>query len=204
MTPTAQPVITDLAQLDPAGSYTYADYLRWQFSEAVELIRGKLLRKMAGPIRIHQRISMNLSYGIASYLKGKPCQVYAAPFDVRLVRGGPNGDAQIKTVVQPDLCVVCDAAKLDDRGCLGAPDWIIESVSPRTARLDTAVKHELYAENGVREYWLVFPQDRVVQAFGLDEQGEYQPTGEYDAPGRLPSHTLPELQLEWDDVFAGA
>ena len=203
MTPAADLLITDLAQLDPAGSYTYADYLRWQFSEAVELIRGKLLRKMAGPIRIHQRISMNLSNEIATYLKRKPCQVYAAPFDVRLVRGGPNGDAQIKTVVQPDLCVVCDVAKLDDRGCLGAPDWVIEIVLPRTARLDTAVKHELYAENGVREYWLVFPLDRVVRAFVLDEQGEYQLVNEYDAPGRLPSHTLPELQLEWNDVFAG-
>lgn len=202
MTPTVAPVVTDFAQLDPSARYTYADYLRWQFGEAVELIRGKILRKMAGPVRAHQRISGNLHAEIHSFLKHKPCQVYAAPFDVRLVRGGPNGDADISTVVQPDLCVVCDPAKLDDRGCLGAPDWIIEIVSPRTARLDTATKYELYAENGVREYWLVFPKEQVVQAFTLTEAGEYQLVQEYDAPGLLPSHTLPALQLEWADVFA--
>ena len=202
MTPAAPAVITDFAQLDLNEQYTYADYLRWKFSEAVELIRGKVLRKMAGPVRAHQRISMNLSRELAVYLKRKPCQVYAAPFDVRLLRSTGNGDAQIKTVVQPDLCVVCDPAKLDTRGCLGAPDWIVEIVSPGSLVLDTRTKFDLYAENGVGEYWLVFPQERAVLTFAL-QNGDYQPTGTYEAAGRLPSHTLPELQLEWADVFEG-
>ena len=199
-----EPLITDIAQLDPNGSYTYADYLRWQFTETIELIRGKVLRKMAGPVRAHQRISGNLSTEIGYFLRRKTCQIYAAPFDVRLLRSSPNGDAQIRTVVQPDLCVVCDPAKLDERGCLGAPDWIIEIVSPRTARLDTSIKYDLYAENGVREYWIVFPKEKVVQAFALQEHGEYQLRDEYDASGRVLSHTLSELTLEWEDIFADA
>ncbi|RZK36883.1 MAG: Uma2 family endonuclease [Hymenobacter sp.] len=201
MTPTA-PVITDLAQLDLSQRYTYADYVSWKFTEVVELIRGRVLRKMAGPARAHQRCSMNFSWRIAAHLADKTCQVFAAPFDVRLLRSTGNGDDQIRTVVQPDLCVVCDPAKLDERGCLGAPDWIIEIVSPGTAIHDTRTKFDLYAENGVAEYWIVYPGEQNIVVFVL-QAGEYQAVGEYYEPGLVPSRTLPELQLAWADVFAG-
>lgn len=201
MTPAA-PLITDVSQLDPHESYTYADYLSWKFTEAVELIRGKVLRKMAGPAMLHQQCSMNLSREISTYLKGKSCRAFAAPFDVRLRRNAGPGDNQVRTVVQPDLCVVCDPAKLDARGCLGAPDWVIEIVSPGSVVLDTRTKFDLYAENGVGEYWLVFPPERAVLTFALQDGG-YQPTGTYEGPGLVPSTTLPELALQWTDVFDG-
>ncbi|WP_151089028.1 Uma2 family endonuclease [Hymenobacter baengnokdamensis] len=201
MTPTV-PLITDIAQLDPSQRYTYADYLNWKFTDVVELIRGRVLRRMAGPARAHQRCSMNFSRLVDTFLLGKTCQVFAAPFDVRLTTGGANGNQQIRTVVQPDLCVVCEPAKLDARGCLGAPDWIIEIVSPGTAIHDTRTKFDLYAENGVGEYWIVYPGEQSIAVFVL-QAGEYQAVGEYYEPGLVPSHTLPEMALQWADVFAG-
>ncbi len=194
--------ITDISQLDLSKSYTYADYLSWKFTDLVELVRGHVVRKMSGPVTAHQRCSMNFSRLIDSFLVGKTCQVFAAPFDVRLWRSTGNGDDQIRTVVQPDLCVICDPAKIDRRGCLGAPDWIIEIISPRTAVYDTKTKFELYAENGVAEYWIVFPGEQSITTFVL-HNGEYQPTGVYDEVGPIRSHTLPELQLEWANVFQG-
>jgi len=200
MTPTIAPAITDIAQLDSSQTYSYADYLTWKFSEYVELIKGRVLRKMAGPALAHQQVSSNLQGEIHRYLKGKACRVFSAPFDVRLLRSTGNGDQQIQTVVQPDLCVVCDPAKLDKRGCLGAPDWIIEIVSPGTATHDTKTKFDLYAENGVGEYWIVFPGEQTIAVYVLQD-GEYQPKGDFYEPGLVPSHTLPDLQLEWADAF---
>ena len=136
--------ITPLSQLDPTGSYTYADYLTWKFDEFVELVKGRLLRPMAGPSRLHQVYFGNIFGEPRQFLKDKPCQVYAAPFDVRLTTAGVNGDQQITTVVQPDICVVCAPAKLDDRGCLGAPDWIVEILSPGNTARDTKIKFDLY------------------------------------------------------------
>lgn len=201
MTPTL-PVITDISQLDLSQRYTYADYLSWKFTEYVELVKGRVLRKMAGPALAHQQCSSNLQGELYQHLKGKTCRVFAAPFDVRLTRSTGNGDAQVQTVVQPDLCVVCDPAKLDRRGCLGAPNWIIEIVSPGTATHDTRTKFDLYAENGVGEYWIVFPGEQTIAVYVL-ENDEYQPRGDFYEPGWVPSRTLPELQLQWADVFAG-
>ncbi|HET9503822.1 MAG TPA: Uma2 family endonuclease [Hymenobacter sp.] len=195
-------VITDISQLDLSKSYTYADYLSWKFTDLVELVRGHVVRKMSGPVTVHQRCSMNFSRLIDNFLVGKTCQVFAAPFDVRLWRSTGNGDDQIRTVVQPDLCVICDPTKIDKRGCLGAPEWVIEIISPRTAVYDTKTKFELYAENGVAEYWIVFPGEQSITTFVL-HNGEYQPTGVYDEIGPIRSHTLPELQLEWANVFQG-
>ena len=196
--------ITSLSQLDPNGVYTYADYLTWGFDEFVELIKGKVLRPMSAPVPIHQQYSVNLTTEIRQFLKRKACRVYAAPFDVRLTRSTGSGDAQIQTVVQPDICVVCDLTKIDQRGCLGAPDWIIEIVSPGNLRHDTKTKFDLYEENGVREYWVVFPGEQTVLAYVLDEHGRYEVAGEYAAPGPMPVTVLPELAVEWSEVFDAA
>ena len=194
--------ITSLSQLDFNKAYTYADYLTWRFDEFVELIKGKLMRPMAGPNRMHQVYFGNIFGEVRQYLKGQPCQVYAAPFDVRLTTAGGNGDAQITTVVQPDICVVCDRSKLDDRGCLGAPDWIVEIVSPGNTSRDTKTKFDLYEESGVKEYWIVFPGLKTVAAYLLDN-GQYRLQAEYAAPGPVPVATLPGLALEWAEIFAG-
>jgi Uma2 family endonuclease len=195
-------VITDISQLDLSKSYTYADYLSWKFTDLVELVRGRVLRKMSAPTEAHQQCSANLQGLIWNALRGNPCRVYAAPFDVRLLRSSGNGDAQVRTVVQPDLCVICDLSKLDRRGCVGAPDWIIEIISPGTTTHDTKTKFDLYAENGVEEYWIVYPGEQNIAVFTL-QNGDYQPVGDYYEPGLIPSHTLPDLQLEWADVFEG-
>ncbi len=193
--------ITDISQLDPNGSYTYADYLAWRFTEYVELIKGRILRKMAGPSAEHQEVSSNLHGRIWQHLQNQPCRVYSAPFDVRLTRSTGNGDAQVKTVVQPDLTVLCDLSKRDKRGCVGAPDWLIEIVSPSSLVHDTRTKFELYAENGVAEYWIAFPAEQVIIAYTLDADGRYQVRGNYLEPGPMHSSTLPGLVIEWADIF---
>ena len=162
--------ITSLDQLDPNGTYTYADYLLWQFTERVELLRGKI-RQMAAPSMRHQRAVTRLTRTIANALWQTPCQVFVAPFDVRLIR--MRNDKEVKTVVQPDLCVICDPAKLDERGCNGAPDLIIEILSPGNSRTEMKDKFELYQEAGVLEYWVVSPSEKTIQIWTLDEQGIY-------------------------------
>lgn len=193
--------ITSLSQLDPNGSYTYADYLTWKFDEFVELIKGKVLRPMAGASRRHQQLARRLEYAIETHLRHSKCEMYHAPFDVRLTRSAGSGDAQIQTVVQPDIFVVCDTAKLDERGCLGAPDWIIEIVSPGNLKHDTKTKFDLYEEAGVREYWVVFPGEQTILTYVPDAHGRYQVAAEYAAPGPMPVAVLPGLAVEWSEVF---
>lgn len=193
--------ITDISQLDLNGSYSYADYLTWRFKEYVELIKGRIMRKMSAPTSQHQQIATDLTGVIWSQLRGQICRIYAAPFDVRLMRSTGNGDAQVRTVVQPDISVVCDPAKIDRRGCVGAPDWIIEIVSPSSLVLDTRTKFDLYAENGVAEYWIAYPGEQVVTAYALAENEQYELTGTYAEPGPMRSTTLPELLIDWGDIF---
>ncbi|MBG8552474.1 Uma2 family endonuclease [Hymenobacter guriensis] len=196
------PPITDISQLDLTKTYTYADYLTWQLDEFIELIKGKVRRMSPAPRVAHQRISSRFTGMIYSLLAHRGCEVFHAPFDVRLIKATPNGDAQVTTVVQPDICVVCDSQKLDERGCLGVPDWIIEIVSPGNVSHDTKSKFDLYEENGVLEYWIVFPGEKTVSVFVLHE-GRYQPRGDFYTPGLIPVHTLPEFSIEWSEVFEG-
>jgi Uma2 family endonuclease len=164
--------ITNINQLDFSKTYTYADYLKWQFEERIELLRGFLF-PMAAPNRYHQQISGHLYRNIANFLYKSPCSVYSAPFDVRLIRKDHHTNKEITTVLQPDLCVICDKSKLDKRGCLGAPDWIIEILSPGNSKKEMKEKYQLYEENGVREYWLVQTEDKIVLRYVLNEAGKY-------------------------------
>ena len=148
-------MITDISQLDPNGTYTYADYLKWQIDERVELINDKLYRMSPTPKRAHQLAVSHLLVDISVYFGGQQCEVYTAPFDVRSPVRNERKSDQLHTVVQPNICVVCDPSKLDESGCLGAPDWIIEITSPRTGKNDFNEKFNLYEESGVNEYWIV-------------------------------------------------
>lgn len=193
-------VITSLDQLDPNGSYTYADYLLWQFEERVELLRGKI-RKMAAPNRRHQGIATGLTRLFANALWKSPCKVYVAPFDVRLTRFSVAKNKDVTTVVQPDLCVICDPAKLDDRGCNGAPDLIIEILLPGNSRTEMKDKYELYQDAGVLEYWITDPTEKMIQVFKLNEEGRYiglQPAVEGDL---LTTPIIPNLQVDVTEVF---
>ncbi|QKG52874.1 Uma2 family endonuclease [Hymenobacter sp. BRD67] len=159
---------------------------------------------MSAPTSEHQQIASNLHGELYGFLKHRPCQVFSAPFDVRLLRSTGNGDAQIQTVVQPDISVICDRTKIDKRGCLCAPDWIIEIVSPNSLVLDTRTKFDIYAENGVGEYWIAFPGEQTIVAYALSAEGQYEPLGTYAEPGLMQSHTLPELAVDWKDIFEEA
>jgi Uma2 family endonuclease len=193
-------VITNINQLDFSKQYTYADYLKWQFEERIELLKGFIAR-MAAPNVYHQRISGDLQYQIQHYLRKSPCSVFTAPFDVRLTRKNKITNKEVMTVVQPDLCIICDKNKLDKRGCIGAPDWIIEILSPGNSKKEMKEKFEIYEESGVREYWLVQPDDKAVFVYVLNEVGKYiglQPFTEDDI---APSFVFPDLQINLKDVF---
>lgn len=196
--------VRSLADLDPNGTYTCADYLTWQLTEWVELIRGKIVRRMSpAPTDQHQAAVGEMHGLLHQYLQRNRYKVRIAPYDVRLTTKGPNAaDAATDTVVQPDLCVICDLTKIDQRGCKGAPDWIIEVLSPGTITRDTRDKFDLYEENGVGEYWIVAPGEQSIAVLVRDAgTGRYVLQGEYSEPGPVPCHTLPELVVEWANVF---
>jgi Uma2 family endonuclease len=190
-------VITKFSDLDLTKQYTYADYLLWQFSERVELIRGFIKKMSPAPSRLHQTIAQNLSGLFYTKLKKQSCNIYFAPFDVRLPI--PSNKKDI-TVVQPDLCVVCDHSKLDDHGCNGAPDLIIEILSPNNSKHDLDTKFNLYQEAGVLEYWIVEPVEKMLLVYtlindkyiGLPPQIEGQ---------NIKSLLFPDLKIEIKDVF---
>lgn len=192
-------IITNINQLDLNKRYTYQDYLSWQFDELVELIRGKIVRMSPAPTTGHQRISGDLFGLIWSYLHKKQCQVFSAPFDVRL----PVGENE--TVVQPDICVICDPTKIDQRGCQGAPDWIIEILSKGTAHKDLVDKFELYQQAGVREYWVVHPEEATVLVYQLDAHQKYQPLrpNPFTSAESITVGVLPELTVDLEEVFEG-
>ncbi|WP_375419063.1 Uma2 family endonuclease [uncultured Hymenobacter sp.] len=200
MTPTV--LITSPADLDPHGTYSYADYLSWPFEELVELWRGKVMRRMSAPADPHQVAVGNLHLAFGNHLRRQRRQVRVAPYDVRLPQPGRTTDETIYTVVQPDICVICDPTKIEHRGCLGAPDLIIEVTSSRTAARDWKGKFDLYEEAGVGEYWIVQPLEQDIAVFVCDAAtARYRLAGEYGGPGPVPCATLPGLGLDWADVF---
>lgn len=196
--------ITQLSQLDLTASYSYADYLTWQLNEAVELIKGKIQLMVPAPNVKHQRLSIYLSSSIFNFLENKDCQVFSAPFDVRLYDRTKSllANKEITTVVQPDICVICDKSKLDEQGCNGAPDWIIEILSKGNSEKEVKIKHALYAESGVKEYWLVFPYEEVISQFVLnDKNGQYQLTNSYAGDDMAAPCLFPDLAIDLTVLF---
>jgi len=190
--------------IEPAvkiGRFTYGDYCRWPDDERWELIDGDAYDMSPAPARTHQQLVVELTTQIHNFLRDKPCAVYSAPFDVRLPRGDEADDA-VDTVVQPDIAVICDPAKLDDAGCRGAPDWIIEVLSPRTAAKDQILKRDLYEKHGVREYWLLHPIDRVLTIYRL-ANGVYGKPDVQALSGEIAVGVIDGLAIEWDDPVAG-
>lgn len=194
-------VITNIKQLDLKGSYTYADYLLWQFSERVELIKGKIFKMSPAPSRIHQEHSWSLTREIDKVFRKTACKMYAAPFDVRLINyKNSTDDNQIISVVQPDICVICDVSKLDEKGCLGAPDLVIEILSPSNSKKEMDIKYDLYEENGVREYWIVNPLDETVYIYVL-ENDKYIGIKPLIIDSILQSPTFPKLRFAVKNIF---
>lgn len=172
--------------------FTEEDYYNLPEDVRAELIEGKLIYNQAAPSRIHQTILMELAGTIRDYLKSKdgPCRVYPAPFAVKL-------KADRKTIVEPDISVICDRNKLTDRGCTGAPDWIIEIVSPGNSSHDYVLKLNLYANAGVREYWIVDPQKERIFVYHLEQ--EHFGIETYTFHDFIPVGIYPDFQID----FAG-
>jgi len=194
-------IITNIKQLDLKGSYTYADYLLWQFKERVELIKGKIFKMSPAPSRLHQNTSWQIARQLDKTFHKTTCKMYTAPFDVRLINFKESTkDNQITSVVQPDLCVICDNEKLDDKGCIGAPDLIIEILSPGNSNREMTIKFDLYEENGVKEYWIVNQSDKTILIYVLNE-GKYIGLKPIIETGKLASPTFPDLKFRVKDIF---
>lgn len=189
--------ITDLSQLDPNGTYTYADYLLWKFEERVELLRGKIAR-LAAPSRAHQAVSINLATLFKNALWNSPCKVYTAPFDVRLPK---QTSKDVHTVVQPDICVICDPSKLDERGCVGAPDLVVEILSPGNSKREMKDKFSIYEESGVQEYWIVYLAEKSVQVFRLNEEGRFVGIQPFVEEDDISTPVIPGLSISLTEVF---
>lgn len=183
------------------GNYTYADYLTWDMEEMVELIKGKVFKKSAAaPRRIHQWLAGNLYTEMNLFLKGKKCQAYIAPIDVRLPVKSKRDD-KIYTVVQPDIFVVCDPAKLDDRGCIGAPDLVVEVLSPGNKQLELQHKFEVYESSGIKEYWIVDPDSQILLVYTLKD-GKYQASRLMTYGDKVKSSVLKGFELDLGEFFA--
>ncbi len=180
-------------QLHP--KYSYADYAQWPEDERWELIDG-VAYAMTAPQRLHQDIVSELCRQVGNYLYGKSCKFYVAPFDVRLPRQD-EADAKVETVVQPDLSVICDPSKLDKQGCRGAPDWIVEVLSPSTALKDMDTKRSLYQRHGVQEYWIIHPEDRWILVYTLDAQDRYGQPGVFGMDEPTVVQRFPDLNIDW-------
>jgi Uma2 family endonuclease len=180
------------------GRYTYADYRTWPQEERWELIDGEAYDMPPAPARIHQDVVVELSRQIGNFLQGSTWRIYVAPLDVRLPERDEADDA-VETVAQPDVAVICDQAKLDDKGCRGAPDWIIEVLSPATAAKDQVQKRDLYERQRVLEYWLVHQTDRILFAYDLGTDGYGKPRVSRTA-GVSTSAAIPGLEVDWDGL----
>ncbi|HRO37692.1 Uma2 family endonuclease [Thauera sp.] len=176
--------------------YTYADYLQWPDDTRYELIDGEAFLMSPAPLVEHQEVAGELFRQLANQLDGQPCRPYIAPVDVRLPRKD-EADAAIDTVVQPDVLVVCDPHKIDRRGVRGAPDWVLEVLSPSTAAHDQIAKRRTYERAGVREYWLVHPGDRTLTVYVL-ENGQYGRPEIYELKDETPIGVLPGVSIAWD------
>ena len=175
--------------------YTYADYVSWDDENRYELLDG-VAYMMSAPSMVHQTIITEMLRQLANFLRGKQCKVLVAPFDVCLNARGDDDN----TVVQPDLLVVCDDSKLDKKRCNGAPDMIIEVVSPSSSRHDRFRKLNKYLYAGVREYWIVDPDDKILNVHVL-ENSKYV-IGAYGSDDTVPVNVLEGCEINLSEVFA--
>lgn len=195
--------ITNISELNPKEVYSYADYLTWRFEQTVELIKGKIWRMSPAPKTVHQRISFKLSGIFYNTLDSKGCDAFAAPFDVRLYdkKKSVKANKDIHTVVQPDLCIICDKDKIDEQGCMGAPDLVVEILSRGNSKKEMRVKYELYEVSGVKEYWIADPERQTVHVFAYDKNEKYQLSKIYLREDVLSSVIFPDMRIDLQEVF---
>jgi Uma2 family endonuclease len=195
-------MITSIEQLNPDEVYSYTDYITWQLEERVELFKG-YFRQMAAPNRKHQAISVYLTSAFFNTFKRHDCKVFAAPFDVCLpkVNSKSKEEKDIYTVLQPDICVICELTKLNEAGCVGSPDLIVEILSPSNSKIDIFDKFQIYEEAGVKEYWIANPTEKYIQQFILNANQKYEQLYVAASGETLTAHIFPELTVLIDEVF---
>ena len=195
-------MITDLSQLDPNGTYTYADYLKWHFDQNVELIEGRIFNMSLAYRSVHRRMAVRLATQLMPYFEHEGNEVFAVPLDVRLPNPDyePGFNDKVHTVVQPDICVICDPAKIDEYGCVGPPDWIIEITSPSTHKKDFNEKFDRYEAAGVREYWIAVPKSQELYVYVLENE-RYTQRDVYEQGAKATPSLFPDLTLDLDWVF---
>jgi Uma2 family endonuclease len=204
--PVPYPVLNDdepvrqFNELDASLTYSYANYLNWLFPERVELIKGKIFKMSPAPSSVHQEIVGNIFLKLGNFLKKQSCKVYLSPFDVRFPKESHH-DKAIFTVLQPDICVICDKSKIDARGCIGAPDLVVEVLSPGNTKMELLNKYRVYEEFGVKEYWVVSQSDQSILIYTLTEMGKFQPSKIFTLSEKITSTVLPGFELALDDVF---
>ena len=182
------------------GLYTYGDYLKWDDDERWELIDGVAYNMTPAPSRFHQQVSAELCTQFVTLLRGGSCKVYSAPFDVRLPEGD-EADEAVKTVVQPDISIICDPSKLDDKGCKGSPDLIVEILSQATARKDMKEKLLRYERAGVREYWIADPVGKMITVYKRTDGGLFGRPDVYGEEERIKVGIL-DLEVDLKTVFS--
>lgn len=187
-------------EIDQNLTYSYANYLNWLFEDRVELVKGKIFKMSPAPSRVHQEVSFSISLSLGNFLAGKKCKVYVAPFDVRFFKES-KADKDVFTVLQPDICVICDQDKLDDRGCIGAPDLVVEILSPGSTKKELLHKYKVYEEFGVKEYWVVSCTKHSILKYTLDETGKFSPSHVYGQHEEMPSSVLPGFVLNLKTIF---
>lgn len=192
--------IMQLSDLDLSKTYTYADYLQWKFKERLELIKGRVFKMSPAPSSYHQDITGNLYFALKLHLLKKQCKVFIAPFDVRLTKKSLTNE-DVTTVVQPDICVICDRSKIDKAGCIGAPDIVVEIISPGNNKTELQNKFEIYEENGVQEYWIVSPQDKTFLKYTLNQDSFYVASKLLPSDAEVTTPILPGFVLKLEDVF---
>jgi Uma2 family endonuclease len=180
--------------------YTYGDYLKFEDHARCEIIGGVIYNMSPAPRSRHQQVLWRLSNQIGNYFEGKTCQMFIAPFDVRLPKPGEKS-LSATNVVQPDIVVVCDPKKIDFRGCKGVPDWIIEITSPSTAKTDRRLKFMLYEETGVKEYWIVNPEKNTLSVFIREKDGMYGSEMVFAEHQSVAPSSFPELRVDLNRVF---
>lgn len=194
-------LVTRLDQLDFDGTYSYNDYLNWTFEERVELIRGKVFNLSSSPGTMHQLILGEIFVQISNHLRHTISKVFLSPFDVRLNSTKENDYSKIHNVVQPDICVICNPEKIDSKGCIGAPDLIVEVLSPGNTDKEMKEKFEIYEENGVKEYWLVEPDHHIVLVYKLNEDGKFIGLKPFTESEILTSEVVEGFEVLVKDIF---
>jgi Uma2 family endonuclease len=188
------------SDLDLDKTYSYADYLKWEFDERLELIKGKIFKMTPAPNRSHQEVSINLTNKLFNFLNNNKCKVYTAPFDVRLPKKSIS-DKEVYNVLQPDICVICDLTKLDDRGCIGAPDIVVEILSPGNSKKEMSNKYEVYQESGVKEYWIISPIEKTLVNYILHPDGLFYATRPFIEDDFFTTAILPGFEIKMAEIF---